>query len=79
MFADRRRLQKPFLGYVVNLQTEQLSQRLFPRAFGEGGTFTAPTEALTSVLITSTFEGSGWIPLRKLNPIARLMVSTPAG
>ncbi len=52
----------------MNLQTEQLTQQLFPRAFGEGGTFTVAYGTSNTVLITSTFEGSGWIPLRKLNP-----------
>ena len=69
MFADRRRLETVVWVYVVNLQTEQLSQQLFPRAFGEGGTFTVAYGSADTVLITSTFEGSGWIPLRKLNPI----------
>ncbi len=68
VFADRRRLETVVWVYVVNLQTEQLSQQLFPRSFMEGGTFTVAYGSADTVLITSTFEGSGWIPLRKLNP-----------
>ncbi|HEU4479316.1 MAG TPA: cadherin-like domain-containing protein [Pyrinomonadaceae bacterium] len=66
--ADRRRLDTLVWVYVVNLQTEQLSQQLFPRSFMEGGTFTVAYGNADTVLITSTFEGSGWIPLRKFNP-----------
>ena len=68
VFADRRRFENLVWVYMVNLQTEQLSQRFFPRSFGEGGTFTVAYGSADTVLITSTFEGSGWIPLRKLNP-----------
>ena len=68
VFADRRRLDPHVWVYVINLQTEQLSQQLFPRSFMEGGTFTVAYGNADTVLITSTFEGSGWIPLRKFNP-----------
>ena len=67
-FANPRRLDTSVWVYVMNLETEQLSQQLFPRAFMEGGTFTVAYGTSNTVLITSTFEGSGWIPLRKLNP-----------
>ena len=68
VFADRRRLETVVWVYVVNLQTEQISQQLFPRSFMEGGTFTVAYGSADTVLVTSTFEGSGWIPLRKFNP-----------
>lgn len=68
VFADRRRLDPHVWVYVINLQTEQLSQKLFPRSFMEGGTFTVAYGGADTVLITSIFEGSGWIPLRKFNP-----------
>ena len=68
VIADRRRLDPNVWVYVIKLQTEQLQQILFPRAFYEGGTYTV-AYANDSTLITSTFEGSGWVPLRKLNPI----------
>jgi hypothetical protein len=69
VIADRRRLDPNVWVYVINLQTEQIQQTFFPRAFGEGGTYTVAYATDGTVLITSTFEGSGWVPLRKLNPI----------
>ena len=69
VIADRRRLDPNVWVYVINLQTEQIQQTFFPRAFGEGGTYTVAYANDGTVLITSTFEGSGWVPLRKLNPI----------
>ena len=68
VFADRRRLDPHVWVYVVDLQTEQLRQQLFPRSFMEGGTFTVAYGSADTVLITSIFEGSGWIPLRRFNP-----------
>ena len=67
--ADRRRLETVVWVYVINLQTDQITQLQFPRAFFEGGTYTVAFAGDGSVLSTSTFEGSGWIPLRKFNPI----------
>lgn len=68
VFADRRRLDPHVWIYVINLQTEQLRQQLFPRSFMEGGTYAVAYGSADTVLITSIFEGSGWIPLRKFNP-----------
>lgn len=67
--ADRRRLETLVWVYVIDLQTEQITQLQFPRAFGEGGTFTVAFANDGSVLSTSLFEGSGWVPLRKFDPI----------
>lgn len=67
--ADRRRLETVVWVYVINLKTEQITQLQFPRSFAEGGTFTVAFGGDGLVLSTSTFEGSGWIPLRKFNPI----------
>ena len=69
VIADRRRLDPIVWVYVINLQTEQIQQVLFPSAFYEGGTYTVAYANDSTVLVTSTFEGSGWVPLRKLNPI----------
>ncbi|HEX6732217.1 MAG TPA: hypothetical protein VF074_19520, partial [Pyrinomonadaceae bacterium] len=68
--ADRRRLETLVWVYVVNLQTEQITQLQFPRAFFEGGTFTVAFVNDGTVLSTSLFEGSGWVPLRRFNPIS---------
>ena len=67
--ADQRRLETLVWVYVVNLKTEQISQVTFPRAFFEGGTFTVAYGNDGTVLSTSLFEGSGWIPLRRFNPL----------
>lgn len=66
--ADRRRLDPNVWVYVVNLQTNQISQLLMTRSFMEGGTYAVAFASDGTVLTTSTFEGSGWIPLRKINP-----------
>ena len=68
VIADRRRLDPVVWVYVIDLQTEQVRQVTFARAFGEGGTYTVAYANDGSVLSTSIFEGSGWIPLRKFNP-----------
>jgi hypothetical protein len=68
VFADRRRIDPFVWVYLVNLETEQLRQQLFPRSFMEGGTYAVAYGSADTVLITSIFEGSGWIPLRKFNP-----------
>ncbi len=67
--ADRRRLETIVWVYVINLKTEQITQLQFPRAFLEGGTFTVAFGNDGLVLSTSTFEGSGSVPLRKFNPL----------
>jgi hypothetical protein len=67
--ADRRRLETLVWVYVVDLQTEQITQLQFPRGFFEGGTFTVAFANDGLVLSTSLFEGSGWVPLRKFNPL----------
>ena len=67
--ADRRRLDPNVWVYVINLSTNNVSQVLMTRSFMEGGTYAVAFASDGSVLTTSTFEGSGWIPLRKLNPV----------
>ena len=68
--ADRRRIETLVWVYVVDLQTEQITQINFPRAFFEGGTFTVAFASDGTVFSTSRFEGSGWIPLRRFNPLS---------
>lgn len=67
--TDRRRLDPNVWVYVIDLPTEQTRQVLLPRAFQEGGTYAVAFANDGTVLLTSIFEGSGWIPLRKLDPI----------
>jgi len=66
--ADRTRNASNTWVHVVNLDTGTSSKVLFPRYSLEGGTFTVAYTSDNHVLITSTFEGSGWVPLRRLNP-----------
>ncbi len=40
----------------------------FERAFGESGTYMVAWGADYQVLVTSSFAGSGWVPLRLYNP-----------
>ena len=54
--------------FVIDLRTEQIRQTLFPRSFGEGGTHSIAYGNADTVLITSTFEGSGDAPLRRYIP-----------
>ena len=70
VIADRRRLDPNVWVYVIDLPTEQTRQVLMTRSFMEGGTFAVAYANDGTVLLTSTFEGSGWIPLRRLNPIS---------
>jgi hypothetical protein len=66
--ADQLRLEPIVWVYVIDLRTEQIRQVLFPRAFAEGGTYGIAYGSDDTVLITSTIEGSGAVPLRKLIP-----------
>ncbi|HEX7314832.1 MAG TPA: Ig-like domain-containing protein [Pyrinomonadaceae bacterium] len=66
--ADRTRTTTNTWVHVVNLTTGASSKALFPRSFQEGGTYTVAYGADNRVLVTSTIEGSGWGPLRRLDP-----------
>ncbi|HEX8351514.1 MAG TPA: Ig-like domain-containing protein, partial [Pyrinomonadaceae bacterium] len=66
--ADRTRDASNIWVHVVDLRTGAAGKVNFPRYSLEGGTFTVAYGGDNHVLITSTFEGSGWIPLRRLNP-----------
>lgn len=53
--------------HLVSLNTLQSSKVSFPRVLSEGGTYTAVYGADGNVYTTSTYLGSGWVNLRKLN------------
>lgn len=53
----------------IDLQTGASQKVTFPRAFDEGGTYTVAFGNDGTVLITSTFEGSGWVPMRRYDPV----------
>lgn len=52
----------------VNLATLAVTSRTFPLEFYEGGTFTVAYDRQGKLLVSSQFQGSGWVPLRKLDP-----------
>ena len=66
--ADRQRSETEVWIHLVDLQTGLSRKATFPRAFMEGGTFTVAFGNDGAVLVTSTFEGSGWVPLRRYDP-----------
>ncbi|HEX9996040.1 MAG TPA: Ig-like domain-containing protein, partial [Abditibacterium sp.] len=54
--------------YLINL-IDNTSRRVdFPLASNEGGTWTVAYGNDGRILITSQFNGSGWVPLRRYNP-----------
>lgn len=66
--ADRQRSETMVWIYLVDLRTGLSRKASFPRAFSEGGTFTVAFGGDGAVLVTSTYEGSGWVPLRRYDP-----------
>ena len=54
--------------YLVNLNTLSDTKVKFPLDFGEGGTFTAAYGRDGALLVTSNYEGSGPVPLRRYDP-----------
>jgi hypothetical protein len=53
---------------LVDVATGQVETVSFPLDFFEGGTFMVAWGADDRVLVTSTFNGSGWVPLRRYDP-----------
>ncbi len=53
--------------HVVDLRTNSVRQISFPLAFYEGGTYTVAFAGNSALLVTSTFNGSGWVPLRRVD------------
>jgi hypothetical protein len=57
--------------HLVNLTTGADSRVTFPADRQEAGTFSLAFGADGGVWITSSFHGSGWVPLRKYSPSTR--------
>lgn len=53
--------------FVVALATGVVNTISFPLASNESGTFTTAWAGDGSLLVSSSFAGSGWVPLRKVN------------
>jgi hypothetical protein len=66
--ADRSYANEQVWVWLVNLNTGAAWKQTFPRAFYEGGTFTVAFGNDGSVVVTSYFEGSGSVPMRRFHP-----------
>jgi hypothetical protein len=62
--------------YLVDLKTGTNTHVTFRAENLEGGTYAVAFGADGAVWITSTFHGSGWVPLRKYNPAIRHVIAT---
>lgn len=54
--------------HLVDLNTWTATQVKFQLSSGESGTYSVAYGSDGAILITSAYEGSGWIPLRKYDP-----------
>jgi len=55
--------------HLVDLRTETIRPDLtFTPAFGEGGSFTVAFGNDGALLVTTDYNGSGWTPLRRVDP-----------
>jgi hypothetical protein len=54
--------------HLVDLQAGTSRKIAFPLASSEGGTYSVAYGYDGNILVTSTFNGSGWVPLRKYHP-----------
>jgi hypothetical protein len=66
--GDRTRTETNVWVHVVDLNTLQSRRAMFARAFYEGGTYTVAFGNDGAAVVSSTFEGSGWVPLRRYDP-----------
>lgn len=54
--------------WIVDLPTGAIRQQHFPLSFYEAGTFAVAFGNDGTCLVSSSFAGSGWVPLRRLDP-----------
>ncbi|HEY7543472.1 MAG TPA: Ig-like domain-containing protein [Blastocatellia bacterium] len=66
--ADRTHTASDVWIHLIDLETDTITQALFTRATDEGGTFTVAYSNDGKLLITSTSEGTGGVPLRIYDP-----------
>lgn len=55
--------------HLVDLNTSTSQRVTYPLAFYEGGSWTVAYGSDGKLLVTTTFLGSGWVPLRSYDPI----------
>lgn len=54
---------------LIDLETGTSTRAGFNLSFSEGGTYTVAYDADGKLLVSSRFQGSGWTPLRKYDPV----------
>lgn len=69
--ADRASSATQVWVHIVNLPTLTARKLTAPKAFYEGGTWSVAYAADGSLLTTSQFNGSGWVPMRRFQPLSR--------
>jgi WD40 repeat protein len=69
--ADRTRAGSQVWIHLFDVSAGTDSKVVFPRAFSEGGTYSVAWGSDGAVYVTSTFEGSGNVPLRRYDPATR--------
>lgn len=57
--------------HLVDIETEAITEVRFPLEFGEVGTFMVAWAGDGTLLISSSYGGSGWTPLRKYDPLTQ--------
>lgn len=57
--------------HVVNLPTLTVRKLSAPKDYYEGGTWSVAYAADGSLLTTSQYQGSGWVPMRRFQPALR--------
>ena len=65
--ANGSRAAKANFVDLVNLATLKSQRISFPLEYGEGGTYSVAWDLYGDLLVSSKYEGSGWVPLRKLS------------
>jgi hypothetical protein len=61
--------------HLIDTNTQEHHKVLLERDFMEGGTYTAVYGADGKIYTTSTFQGSGWVPLRRIDPASGTAVT----
>ncbi len=66
--ADNKRTGEIVGLFIVDLTTGTPRRIQWTRGFYEGGTFSVAFTASGKLLVTSSFEGSGTVPMRRIDP-----------
>ena len=69
--ADRTRSDTQLWIHLVDLTNEQTEKVYFSRGSYEGGTFTVTYGGDGTIFVTSRFEGSGWVTMRRYDPVTQ--------